>query len=119
MVVGLSTFKVLVWKQWWIFKYPTLQTKYLYKTLAFGQDATEFKTGLNGYGLRIHYEINVSIKGKHIFATDSYYRQYTAEHIVYLMKLFKEKFPGCKISIKASKTEPYKLPKVIQDFLDG
>lgn len=39
------------------------------------------------------FEINVSQKGRHVFATDSMIRSYTDAHIVELLRLFAEKFP--------------------------
>lgn len=39
------------------------------------------------------FEINVTQKGKHVFATDSSIRQYTECQIVEMLKLFEQKFP--------------------------
>ena len=39
------------------------------------------------------YEINVSRKGKHIFATDGSIRNYDHGQIIEILTLFSEKFP--------------------------
>lgn len=65
--------------------------------IAFGQDASETKTGKPQYARK--YEINVSKNGKHVFATDSRIRSYTKDDIDGLVKLFETAFPDCKISV--------------------
>jgi hypothetical protein len=68
------------------------------------------------------FEINVSHKGHGVFATDSSIRSYDVDHVVKLVKLFKEKFPkneGYKVSVTCWQTGCPAMPEEIKKELEN
>ena len=60
-----------------------------------------------------HYEINISLNGKHLFATDSRSIQNQAE-LEKVIPIFKEKFPESEgYKITATKVNCYGTPYII------
>lgn len=62
------------------------------------------------------FEVNVSIGGKHLFATDSRIRTYSEEHIRDLVVLFRQAFPGCHIAVTGfgSCTVPFRYAEELE-----
>lgn len=71
----------------------------------------------------IKWEINVSRKGKHVFATDGTIRGYLDSHIRDLILLFREKFPeadGYRIDVSCFKVKTVlPLPDFIEAAING
>lgn len=62
------------------------------------------------------YEINVARNGQHVFATDTFVRNYTDSHILKLILLFKEKFPKEeKYEISVTAQTCMAIPSAITD----
>jgi hypothetical protein len=66
------------------------------------------------------YEINITKKGIHVFATDSTIRSYNDSQILKLLKLFKLKFPESEdyqVSVTAWHCGAPVLPKNVKEFI--
>lgn len=66
------------------------------------------------------FEINISQKRKHVFATDSSIRHYSESHIVEMLELFKQRFPkeeGYDISVTTWSCGCPKLPDAIEQVV--
>jgi hypothetical protein len=91
---------------------------YIWDSTCHDQDESEIKPpGASGLP---KYEINISKKGKHIFATDSHIRNYTPQQICDLILLFKNIFPKeeeYKITVTSTWRVTQSLPDQILEAL--
>jgi len=76
---------------------------------------------MTAYTERIRYEVNVSLNGWHLFATDSRIRWYKPFQIADMVLVFKERFPEATVSVMAwaGDGHPTVLDPIIEGALSG